>query len=78
MLRGTTILISEDFPKKVIEKRQQLIKFAKEVRMRKIIWRWNEQHCLMKLRLLTFLIYSIKHVVSVFTISLEECFEHIL
>ena len=32
MLRGTNILISEDFPKAVLEKREQLVKFAKEVR----------------------------------------------
>ena len=32
MLNGTNILISEDFPKKVLEKREQLVKFAKEVR----------------------------------------------
>ena len=31
MLRGTNILISEDFPKNVLEKREQLVKFAKEV-----------------------------------------------
>ena len=31
MLKGTNILISEDFPKDVMEKRSHLIKFAKEV-----------------------------------------------
>ena len=31
MLRGINILISEDFPKNVLEKREQLVKFAKEV-----------------------------------------------
>ena len=33
MLKGTNILISEDFPKDVMEKRSHLIKFAKEVKI---------------------------------------------
>ena len=32
MLKGSNILISEDYPKDVMEKRKHLIKFAKEVR----------------------------------------------
>ena len=32
MLKGSNILISEDYPKDVMEKRKQLIKFAKAVR----------------------------------------------
>ena len=32
MLKGSNILISEDYPKDVMEKRKHLIKFAKAVR----------------------------------------------
>ena len=31
LLKGTTILISEDFPQKVVKKRELLIKYAKKV-----------------------------------------------
>ena len=31
LLKGTTILISEDFPEKVVKKRELLIKYAKQV-----------------------------------------------
>ena len=31
LLAGTGILISEDFPKNILKKREKLIKFAKEV-----------------------------------------------
>ena len=40
MLRGTNILISEDFPKNILEKREQLVKFAKEVRG--MVFLWND------------------------------------
>ena len=33
MLKGSNILISEDYPKDVMEKRKHLIKFAKAVRI---------------------------------------------
>ena len=38
MLRGSNILISEDFPKNILKKREQLVKFAKEVRGLVFVW----------------------------------------
>ncbi|XP_023334977.1 uncharacterized protein LOC111706351 isoform X1 [Eurytemora carolleeae] len=35
LLKGTGILLSEDFPKRIKEKRSQLLKFAKEVKKRR-------------------------------------------
>ena len=37
MLQGTGILISEDFPKNILKKREKLIKFAKEVKDNKVL-----------------------------------------
>lgn len=44
MLKGTNVLISEDFPKRVRERRMHLIQFAKEVRKRRPDTRFNMQY----------------------------------
>ena len=39
LLKGTGILLSEDFPKRIKEKRSQLLKFAKEVSTSSMIFK---------------------------------------